>query len=504
MQSENLNETERGFLFVMAVIEKEVLRKALIDPKFAKGAFIKLPVGAFSADEAFSELFKVIKKHYRLESEPLTERALLALIETEYAKSKNKDELIERLGDVAHDLYTLDDIGSEDDEHSVIRKSINEFVRGKMMYQTLQELMTSNVELGDEDGLQRFVKKFQEIATMDTSGSDVEIIDFKADVDRKIEEYSNLQENRYPTGFQQIDDASGGGIARGEVGMIIAASGRGKSTWAVQQGSNYNRRGLNVLYITLEEKIGRMMVKIEKNLLGVSDDQLFHEDGTLNMEVFDAAQSIYKNSINMGEYFIAKFRPQEADISDIEQVILDIKYRKGIDVDAVILDYPDLMKNQHYARGASESDAGGKLVEDIRALAGKHNFICWILSQLNRTGYGADLKTAEAIEGSKRKLNAVELAFTLNQTNEEFEEGFIRIHMDKVRYTGTKDYQRIQLYTIDRNGLVIEDATEGDRNFHRDNVMSGKDSISSKNTADKANKVRSNINTINSSLGGGS
>src|SRR5699024_8553643 len=50
------------------------------------------------------------------------------------------------------------------------------------------------------------------------------------------------------------------------------------TTWAVQQLNNYTKSGLNTLYIALEENLGRMLLKVEQNMLGVGRKDLFDID----------------------------------------------------------------------------------------------------------------------------------------------------------------------------------------------------------------------------------
>lgn len=800
----------------MAIIEKEVLLKAIYDPSFAKGAFTDLPVGAFSEHEEYKEIFQAIREHYRLQGEPLTERVLLNVVEDRLIRRKAKDEKIEKHIELVHDLYTIERVESDD---AILDGRVNEFVRGKLVYKVMSEFISSGKEFGDEDELKKLVPELQKVSTMNISGDSGQLVDFFADTDIKRELYKKMESAKFLTGFNAIDKASGGGLGRGEVGMIIASTGGGKcvtgdnlvqtedgiikikeiphhfnvdhytgqseakvasyttegvytprntshwfnmghsetirittrdgfeiegtpehpllvitkdkeldfvelqdmirgdyitlakpdmwaskdkvdqetaymtgladgiqkedkkreifnlvlqstketvmrylhgimdargyiadgvmtislespvlikqlqtiflnmgirtkrtrakgsilgssliisdydlldlieifdfddtdvdlltnvnqtytleevkddivdyikvnepgllpivgtllrgksykyvtdvtdnfyfdeivdiekseaivydftvpethsfvangivshnTTWAVQQLANYTKRGMNTLYIALEENLGRMLFKIEQNMLGVGRSEFINSDGTLKEDVFDVAQELYSKQIDIGQMFISKHRPQEVTISDIEQVILDVKYRKGVQVDAVIIDYPDLMKNTHSTKGASESDAGGKLLEDIRALADKHQYVCWVLSQLNRSGWGQDVKTAESIEGSKRKLNAVELAFTINQNSDEFERGLLRVHIDKMRYSGEGGFSKIQYFKLDRDGLRIRDESPEEIEEHKSLI--GESSSPQRKEADTNKQVINRINSINQAVGG--
>lgn len=474
----------------MAMIEKQILLKALKEPGFAKDIFSELPGGAFSEKDEYKEIYLIIKRHYRTSNKSLDENTFLTLVEEKLLKQKMATEKIDTYFDVVHDLYNIE-VDPQNTE--VISEQIQRYVRKTLSADVLRKVIMGG-KLEEEGVIEDLADQLKRIAVLDATGADTTLFDFFEDTDIKKDMYSNMKENRFSTGFRSIDENSGGGLARGEVGMVLASSGGGKSTWAVQQNNNYVKRGMNVLYIALEEKLDRMALKMEQNLLGVGSDLLFDGDDNLKEDVFEQTQQLYKEMPNLGRLFISKHNPQEVTIGMLEQVILDVSIRKGVKLDAVIIDYPDLMKN-HHSEKMSESDAGGKLFEDIRALAGKYNYVCWVLSQLNRSGWGQDIRTAESIEGSKRKLNAVEIAFTLNQNNEEFQNGFLRIHIDKLRYNSGNGYDRMQYFRVVPKSYVIRDETPEETVEHKRLVGEESDGRPEKQSAnDKANHFVENIN----------
>ena len=209
----------------MAIIEKEVLLKAIYDPGFAKGAFTKLPTGAFSEHEEYKEIYQAIREHYRLQGEPLTERVLLNLVEDRLLRRKAGDDKIDKHIDLVHDLYT---IKREESDESFVDSRVNEFVRGKLVYKIMSEFISSGNDFGDDEALKKLVPELQEVSTMNISGGAGQLIDFFQDTSTKKELYKKLESAKFLTGFNAIDKASGGGLARGEVGMIIGSTGSGK------------------------------------------------------------------------------------------------------------------------------------------------------------------------------------------------------------------------------------------------------------------------------------
>lgn len=477
------------------MIEKQVLHKALKEPNFAKEVFSKLPSSSFKERDEYKELFIVIKRYYKTNSKALDENTLLTLVENSLTRRKASTDTIDKFFDTVTDLYT---VGAVERNEEVISEQIQRYVRKVLSSHLIMETVKNN-NLDDEGVVENLSDELKKIAILDASGTSGTLFDFFGDVEAKRSLYKNMRQNRFSTGFDSIDKVADGGLARGELGLVLASTGGGKSTWVVQQTTNYVKRGMNVLYVVLEEKLDRMVFKLEQNFVGVSKQNFMMDDGeTLNDEMFDAVQELYKQTSTLGELYIDKHNPQEVTIGMLEQIIVDASIRKGVTLDAVIIDYPDLMKNHHEQFG-SESEAGGKLYEDIRGLAGKYQFVCWVLSQLNRSGWGQEIRTADTIEGSKRKLNAVELAFTLNQTATEFKEGFIRIHIDKLRYSTGGGYDKIQHFKVVPEGYVIRDETEEELHYHKsllNDEDSGRPPQSPKNNYSEATNKVNKINAL--------
>ena len=445
----------------MSMIQKQTLLKAIKEPLFAKEIFSKLPIKAFDGEKEYGEIVLSINRYYQTNNEPLDENTFLTLVEERLDRKSAAPDKISDHMKIASGLYKVEPTSNTE----VVDEQIDKFVKKTLTADLIMNTLRKG-ELSDDGVIEELSAELKRIAIMSSSSVDGSFFDFFNDVDRKRDLYKNMRTNRFSTGFSSIDAISDGGLARGELGLINAISGGGKSTISVQLASNYTKRSMNVLYVVLEEKLDRMSMKIEQNLLNIPKSALMDKEGNLMEEVYDKVQDLYKSMPNLGNLYLSKHKPQEVTITMLEQVILDASIRNGVHIDAVIIDYPDLMKN-HHLNNTSESDAGGKLYEDIRALSQKYDFVCWVLSQLNRSAYNMEVRTAEAIEGSKKKLNAVEIAMTINQTPEEKQEGFLRLHIDKVRYQDGKTFDPIQVFRVDKNGYVIRDATPDEINENR-------------------------------------
>lgn len=231
------------------------------------------------------------------------------------------------------------------------------------------------------------------------------------------------------------------------------------TTFTIQLTNNAVSQGLNSMFITLEEKLDRLVFRFENNFLGTGGDFFFDEEGNLNEELYERSQEIYKNSNKkFGEFYIEKRNPREVSVEGIEQIISDYMIRSGKELDFVVIDYPALLNMP----GDSEDHAViGEVFERIRAIAQKYNFVCWTLAQTNRTAHQADVITSAHLEGGRKILNASELVVTLNRKPEEYMNGFLRLHIDKVRNPAPEVTIPDEIgFKVNRAGYRIQDLTE--------------------------------------------
>ena len=147
----------------------------------------------------------------------------------------------------------------------------------------------SKGDLSEDSVLNGLVDSLRDVLTTDVGGNNGELLDFFADKHRKKLLLSNLQQNKYPTGFMSVDSIADGGLARGEVGLVVAGTGQGKTSVAVNLARNYILQGLNVLYVPLEEKLDRMVLRMEQLLSQVSKKDIV-PNSELNASLFDSIQ----------------------------------------------------------------------------------------------------------------------------------------------------------------------------------------------------------------------
>lgn len=456
----------------------QVIYRAMVDTTYALNVFIKIPV----TDENYGDykgIAKSIRSHYRKYSEPFSQEALTADV-TEALRSTNKatkdevDAETERITSVArlskvHNYSNDKEISSKTDEWS----------RNKLATDVLMRELSSSQDVGDPKVLERIVgglNKAMTMGSMSELGESVSLFDTD-DSDRMLELLSDVNMNTIPLHWPTLDSLMGGGLAKGEMGMVLAPSGRGKSSTLINISKKYAvDSGQDVLYLALEERISRLVLRMFRAVSGQGISDIYDSLGNPNQSKLKKqlhAFQMIKDKGKIGNLDIFASKPQIVSPNSLEQILQQYMLKHGKYPDVLIVDYPDLMENPYLNQGVNEFRAMGMLYESLRRIAGQYQMITWVASQMNRMANNQDILNAYAIEGSKQKINTVELCMSLNQTDEEFKAGFMRFYIDKVRNPGEGAWDKILKFKVNVKSMTYNEETPEESSAH-DEILSVK------------------------------
>jgi len=432
----------------MKPIIKEILRKGVESPSFAKEILPLLPKSTLEENHMYVEISQVIQHFYKSNSSLATESTLLSLVEQKLDRQRADAEKQQKYYEAVSSLYEIRDMSDD----SVIDESIEAHIKKHLRLDILKK---SAMRLDDEEFQKKVIDDLRDVEALDVTGGQNEIFNVLYDEMEKRALLSAIQSNTISTGFRDLDRLNGGGLAKGELGLIAALSGSGKTLFMTNLATMYVKKGYNVLYVALEEKKDRMTLRFEQSMLSQTRGDIIDGDN-LDEDKFKKRQAIYtKLKGKLGNLLFSRYSPQTITLAKIEQLLSDAMLRLGIPVDVLIIDYPELLRNPN-ATG-NESDDGGKLFEEVRRVAQDFNVVTWAASQLNRSAYNAIIRTSEHMEGSVRKKNACELVLVVNQIPEEYKAGFLRLYADKVRNPPEGVYDKMLGFVVDGTRQLIRD-----------------------------------------------
>ena len=235
-----------------------------------------------------------------------------------------------------------------------------------------------------------------------------------------------------PLGFKTLDDYLYGGIEKGELNIVAANSGRGKSFFMQNVALNWVFRGMNVLYVSLELSQNLVAKRIDSMVSGISSRDIFSR-----IDNVGDAVTMAKIKHGCGD-FVIKYLPAQSTVLDIESFVAEYRIRTNKDFDLIVVDYVDLLSPT--TRGISLADQFLKdkyVCEELRNFFLENGFYGLSASQLNRSGIEAETETGEHtqanIAGGISKINTAGNIFTLMSDKNMKENGLVKVQLLKTR-----------------------------------------------------------------------
>lgn len=241
--------------------------------------------------------------------------------------------------------------------------------------------------------------------------------DYKLDFEKR---FMLKERNPVSTGWERVDKITQGGLGRGELGVVIAPTGAGKSMALVHLGAMAVKAGLQVVHYTLELSDTVVASRYDSCLTGVPLTSLMDQKEYILDEVKNVK----------GKLIIKEYPTKTASTSVIKNHLKRIA-SSGQKVDMIIVDYGDLLNpTVRYKEKRTELET---IYEELRALA--MEFVCpvWTASQTNRSGLNAEVVTMESISEAFNKCFVADFIFSVSRTVDDKKTNSGRIFIAKNR-----------------------------------------------------------------------
>lgn len=245
--------------------------------------------------------------------------------------------------------------------------------------------------------------------------------DFFNDIDVR---FVNLKRDCVPTGIPQLDMKGilNGGLAAGELCVIAAASGVGKSHFLTMLGANALRAGKKVLHYTFELSAEQIGLRYDSNLCNIDSNEL--------IENKDVVVEMYKG-MDLGRLFIKYYPTNTATVNNlkahIEKLII-----KGFRPDIVLIDYADIMRSTRQFDSLRHELT--LIYRELRGLAGELGLPVVTASQVNREGAEAEIVDVTNMSEAFGKVFIADVVLTISRRSVEKASGWGRLFMAKNRF----------------------------------------------------------------------
>ncbi len=277
--------------------------------------------------------------------------------------------------------------------------------------------------------------------------------DFFEDIEAR---FVKINRNAVPTGFDRLDkkDIFKGGLGRGEIGVVTANTGVGKSHWLVALGANAMRAGKNVLHYTFELTETAVGIRYDSNLCGIPSNDV--------QDRKDLVHGVYKDK-ELGRLIIKEYPTGSASVVTLRNHIEKLTL-KGFKPNLIIIDYADIMKS---TRSYDSLRHELKLVyEELRNLAMELDIPVWTASQANRDSAQSDIVGLENMSEAYGKAMVADVVVSLSRKAAEKSTGFGRLFIAKNRagkdgivFPISIDTSMSLFSILDENSMSLSEAT---------------------------------------------
>ncbi len=228
------------------------------------------------------------------------------------------------------------------------------------------------------------------------------------------------------TGWKNFDQKLYGGLNRGELTVFAGGSGAGKSLFLQNLGVNWSQAGLNTVYLSLE---------LSEQLSSMRIDAMVSEYATRDVmkNMDDVDLKVRMKGKGAGKFRI-KQMSNGINANDIRSFIREYEIQTGVKVDALLVDYLDLMMPISGKVSPSDLFIKDKYVsEELRNLATELNILLVTASQLNRGAVEEIEFDHSHIAGGISKIQTADNVVGIFTSNAMRERGRYQIQFMKTR-----------------------------------------------------------------------
>ena len=273
--------------------------------------------------------------------------------------------------------------------------------------------------------------------------------DFFEDMEAR---FVRVSRSPIPTGIAKIDakDILNGGLGKGEIGVITAPTGVGKSHMLVNLGCSALKAGFNVIHYTFELTETGTGLRYDSNLCQIPSNEV--------QDRKDEVIEYYKEKgEQLGKLMIKEYPTGTATVQTLRSHIEKLSL-KGFIPQVLIIDYADIMRSsRQYDSMRHELK---KVYEDLRNLAMEKSMPIWTASQSNRDSANSDIVGLENMSESYGKAQVADVVISISRKPAEKSEGFGRMYIAKNRAGRDGIVFPIKLNTAMSRFSILENSEE--------------------------------------------
>jgi len=242
-----------------------------------------------------------------------------------------------------------------------------------------------------------------------------------------------------PTGISKLDDALGGGLDKGKIGIIIGSMGFGKTSMTTCIAANAatykcpanDNEGFKVLQIVFEDSHRDVHRKYFAKISQVESRHLNKDEETVE-RVKEILRNSEEGEMINNNIVIMRLQSGEKSASDIRQIIKK-KIKEGFKPDLVIIDYFGCLAPEPGTSKGDVTERESATMRKLENMAPDLDIAIWVPVQGNRDSITAELVTNDKIGGSIAKNQIAQVVISITRSVDDISNNLATITLLKNR-----------------------------------------------------------------------
>jgi replicative DNA helicase len=397
----------KNFDYLGNTFQIQLLNQIIVDKDFAQSIMDVIESSYFD-NKYFKILLQMVKEYYvKYRSTPNFETL------DQIIKSEISQELVLKIV-----LDTLTQVRNAPVEGSVfVQEKALKFCKQQELQKAMDraQKIISEGDFESYDKVEGLVRNALQVGEIDKGTTDI-----FTGLDTVLEEDYR---HPIPMGIHGIDRLLKGGLAKGEIGVILAPTGVGKTTILTKIANTAFNMGYNVLQIFFEDNPKIVQRKHFTIWTGIPPDNLAnHKD-----EVISKITEIKETMSN--KLILKKLASDTISMGQIKNQVRKM-IADGDKIDLVLLDYIDCVLPD---TNQDEWKAEGSVMRAFEAMCHELDLVGWTATQGNRSSISSEVVTTDQMGGSIKKAQVGHVIITVAKTLQQKEMNLATIAITKSR-----------------------------------------------------------------------
>ena len=400
--------TSKNFEYLGNTFQLQLLNQIIVDKEFSHSILDVIENNYFE-NKYFKIIIQMVKEYYLKYDHTPSFETLEQITKSELQQavaSKIVLDTIKKIKDAP-----IDGVG-------FVQEKALKFCKQQELQKVMgkAQKIIDGGEFENYDTLEEMVKTALQVGAKDTS-----MLDVFSNLDQVLEDDYR---HPIPMGIPGIDRLLKGGLAKGEIGVILAPTGVGKSTILTKMANHAYNLGFNVLQIFFEDNPKVIQRKHFTLWTKIHPDDLSEKKDEVMKKVKEIDET-------MPNKLILKKLP--SDTMTMLQIKNQIRkmVSDGIKIDMVVLDYIDCIVPDKNLGDEWKSE--GSVMRAFEAMCHEMNIVGWTATQGNRSSISSEVVTTDQMGGSIKKAQVGHVIISVAKTLQQKEMKLATIAITKSR-----------------------------------------------------------------------